>query len=60
MATLQQPDWCLIGLDPKGAPFEHVVQLARGAELCEEIGLPAYPKTTGSTGIHVVVRWPAR
>ena len=56
VATLQQPDWCLIDLDPKGAPFEHVVQLALAVrELCEEIGLPAYPKTTGSTGIHVVI-----
>ena len=54
--TLQRPDWCLIDLDPKGAPFEHVVLLARSIrELCDAIGLPCYPKTTGSTGIHVLI-----
>jgi bifunctional non-homologous end joining protein LigD len=54
--TLQRPDWCLVDLDPKGAPFEHVVRLALAVhELCEDIGLPSYPKTTGSTGIHILI-----
>ncbi len=56
VATLQRPDWCLIDLDPKGAPFEQVVMLARAVhELCEVIGLPCFPKTTGSTGIHILI-----
>ena len=43
LATLERPDWCILDLDPKGAPFAHVVELARGLRgLCEELGLPAY------------------
>jgi bifunctional non-homologous end joining protein LigD len=54
--TLQRPDWCLLDLDPKGAPFEHVIQLARSIhELCGVIDLPCFPKTTGSTGLHVLI-----
>ena len=56
VATLQQPDWCVLDLDPKGAPFDHVVELALAVrDLCEKIGLPAYAKTSGSTGIHVLI-----
>ena len=40
--TLERPDWCVLDLDPKGAPFEHVVEVAQAArKLCERIGLPA-------------------
>jgi len=53
---LAHPDWCILDLDPKRAPFLHVVQVARAAhDLAEEIGLPAYVKTSGSTGLHVLV-----
>ncbi len=53
---LAHPDWCILDLDPKTAPFVHVVQVARAThELAEEIGLPAYVKTSGSTGLHVLV-----
>jgi bifunctional non-homologous end joining protein LigD len=54
--TLAQPDWCILDFDPKGAPFEHVVRLAlRARQLCEEIGLPCFPKTSGASGLHVLV-----
>ncbi len=54
--TLQHPDWCILDLDPKTAPFAHVVTLARAIyALCEEIGLPSFVKTTGSTGLHVLI-----
>jgi bifunctional non-homologous end joining protein LigD len=56
ITDLAHPDWCILDLDPKTAPFVHVVQVARAArELAEEIGLPAYVKTSGSTGLHVLV-----
>jgi bifunctional non-homologous end joining protein LigD len=56
ITDLAHPDWCILDLDPKGAPFLHVVQVARGVhELAREIGLPAYVKTSGSTGLHVLV-----
>ncbi|MFN7975811.1 MAG: DNA ligase D [Acidobacteriota bacterium] len=56
MRTLATPDWCILDLDPKGAPFAHVVQVAQATRaLCDEIGLPTFPKTSGSTGLHVLV-----
>ena len=56
VSTLQQPDWCILDLDPKGAPFEHVVRLAIAIrKLCEEIGLEPFIKTSGSTGLHVLL-----
>jgi bifunctional non-homologous end joining protein LigD len=54
--TLEQPDWCVLDLDPKGAPFEHVVEVARVAkELCDRIGLPVLVKSTGSSGLHLLI-----
>ena len=56
VATLQRPDWCILDLDPKGAPFAHVVTLALAIRtLCDEIELPSLIKTSGSTGLHVLV-----
>lgn len=55
-ATLGQPDWCLLDLDPKGAPFTHVIEIALFLHtLCEELGLPHYVKTSGSSGLHVLI-----
>jgi bifunctional non-homologous end joining protein LigD len=49
-------DWSVIDLDPKGAPFAWVVRLARALhELCEEIGLPSFCKTSGQAGLHVLL-----
>jgi len=54
--TLERPDWCVLDLDPKGAPFDHVVQVAREAKkLCERIGLPVLVKSTGSSGLHLMI-----
>jgi len=56
VTDLGRPDWCIIDLDPKGAPFTDVVKVALAVrKLCTEIGLPCYAKTSGSTGIHVLV-----
>ena len=56
VSTLERPDWCILDLDPKGAPFEHVAEIARFLHrLCEELGLPNYPKTSGSSGLHVLI-----
>jgi len=56
VATLQTPDWCVLDLDPKTAPFSHVVEIALALRaLCDAIGLPVYPKTSGSTGMHLLV-----
>ncbi|HUF74983.1 MAG TPA: DNA ligase D [Longimicrobiales bacterium] len=54
--TLSQPDWCILDLDPKDAPFTDVVEIANKLhQVCEEIGLPSFVKTSGSSGIHVLV-----
>ncbi|MXX69127.1 MAG: DNA ligase D [Gemmatimonadales bacterium] len=64
VGSLDRPDWCLLDLDPKHkrdgeevyAPFRDVIDVARAiGALCEEIGLPSYPKTSGSSGIHVMI-----
>lgn len=56
VGSLERPDWCVLDLDPKGAPFRHVVTIARLLhDLCDEAGLPNYVKTTGKTGLHVLV-----
>ena len=55
-AALDRPDWTIVDLDPKEAPFAHVVALARSLKrICDGIGLPAHAKTTGQRGLHVLV-----
>ena len=54
IAKLDNPDWIAIDLDPKKAPWENVLQVAlTGKEVCDEIGLKSFPKTSGSSGIHI-------
>ena len=54
--SLELPDWCVIDLDPKGAPFSDVVAVALSLHrLCEDLGLPHYVKTSGSTGLHILI-----
>jgi bifunctional non-homologous end joining protein LigD len=61
VGSLEKPDWCILDLDPKGAPFADVVKVARTIhELCEEIELPAFIKTSGATGLHVLIPLGAR
>ena len=56
VADLQHPDWCILDLDPKGAPFRDVVAIAREIRaICDELALPAFPKTSGSSGLHVLL-----
>jgi bifunctional non-homologous end joining protein LigD len=55
-ATLELPDWCILDLDPKEAPFTHVVTVARAVKkLCDDIDFPCFIKTSGSTGLHVLL-----
>ena len=56
VGSLELPDWCVIDLDPKEAPFSDVVRTALVLrELCESIGYPSYVKTTGKTGLHILL-----
>jgi bifunctional non-homologous end joining protein LigD len=54
--SLERPDWLVIDLDPKGAPFAHVVEVARALhDLLEELELPSHPKTSGQAGMHIMI-----
>ena len=54
--SLERPDWLVLDLDPKGAPFAHVVEIARSLHrLLDELELPSYPKTSGASGLHVLI-----
>jgi bifunctional non-homologous end joining protein LigD len=56
VASLDRPDWMVLDLDPKEAPFAHVVQVARALKkILDELELPSYPKTSGATGLHVLL-----
>ncbi len=56
VGSLEQPDWCVIDLDPKEAPFSDVIRTALALrELCDSIGMPSHVKTTGKTGLHILL-----
>ena len=53
---LDRPDYLMLDLDPKAAPWQNVLEVAlRCREVLDELGLPGFPKTSGSSGIHVYV-----
>lgn len=59
VSALEQPDWCVMDLDPKEASFSDVVRTALVLrELCEAIGMPSFVKTTGKTGLHILLPLP--
>lgn len=54
--TLEKPDYTVIDLDPKSAPFTDVITIALAVKkLCDAIGLEAFAKTTGSSGMHILI-----
>ncbi|HEY6046696.1 MAG TPA: non-homologous end-joining DNA ligase [Pyrinomonadaceae bacterium] len=53
---LDKPDYLMLDLDPKAAPWKNVLDVALVCrEVLDELGLPGFPKTSGSSGIHVYV-----
>ncbi|HSX07708.1 MAG TPA: DNA ligase D [Candidatus Saccharimonadales bacterium] len=53
---LDNPDWIVIDLDPEGVPFSKVIEVAHVVHaVCDEWKIPAYPKTSGKTGIHIYI-----
>jgi bifunctional non-homologous end joining protein LigD len=56
VGSLELPDWCVIDLDPKEAPFSDVIRTAQVLHrICESAGLPDFVKTTGKTGLHIML-----
>lgn len=54
--SVDNPDWCLIDLDPEGISFDKVIDCAHVVrEVLESIGAVGYPKTSGSTGLHIYI-----
>jgi bifunctional non-homologous end joining protein LigD len=53
---LDKPDYLMLDLDPKAAPWKNVLDVALVCrDVLDELGLPACPKTSGSSGIHIYV-----
>jgi bifunctional non-homologous end joining protein LigD len=56
VAKLDNPDWIALDLDPKEAPWENVLQVALVTKaVCDDVGIVSFPKTSGSSGIHIYV-----
>jgi bifunctional non-homologous end joining protein LigD len=56
IGSVENPDWLLFDLDPKGSTTEKAVHTARETvKLLSEIGLKSAIKTSGQMGIHVMV-----
>ena len=50
------PDWCVIDLDPGRISFEKVIETAQMVHIIlEDLNIPSFPKTSGSTGIHIYI-----
>lgn len=50
------PDWCIIDLDPDQNPFEEVIQAAQVTkQVLDSLSVPSYCKTSGSTGLHIYI-----
>lgn len=56
------PDWCMIDLDPSlKNTFEQVIETALVTkEVLDHMGIKGYPKTSGSTGMHIYIPMGAR
>ena len=50
------PDWCIIDLDPAKNTFNQVIEAANVTKtVLESMGVTGYPKTSGSTGMHIYI-----
>jgi bifunctional non-homologous end joining protein LigD len=50
------PDWCVIDLDPDNNPFDQVIEAANVIrKILAAANIPSYPKTSGSTGMHIYI-----
>lgn len=56
LGNLESPDWAVIDLDPKSAPFSDVVKIARETgKILRGIGLRPLLKTSGASGLHIYI-----
>lgn len=56
--SLDRPDFVVFDLDPSGAPFTDVVKIARTLhQLLDAEKVKSFPKTSGKSGLHILVPW---
>jgi bifunctional non-homologous end joining protein LigD len=50
------PDWCIIDLDPDKNTFDQVIEAAQIVkQVLDTMNVPCYCKTSGSTGMHIYI-----
>lgn len=50
------PDYCVIDLDPDQHTFDQVIQAALEVkQVLDALDVPCFPKTSGSTGMHIYI-----
>lgn len=50
------PDWCIIDLDPDQNTFNQVIEAAQVVKkVLDAVDVPCYCKTSGSTGLHIYI-----
>lgn len=50
------PDWSVIDLDPGEISFDKVIETAQVVkQVLDSLQIPSYPKTSGSTGLHIYI-----
>jgi len=50
------PDYCVIDLDPDKNTFDHVIEAALEVKkVLDAVDVPSYCKTSGSTGMHIYI-----
>ncbi|WP_214070334.1 DNA ligase D [Mucilaginibacter sp. dw_454] len=50
------PDYCVIDLDPDKNTFDQVIEAALEVKkVLDALDVPSYPKTSGSTGMHIYI-----
>lgn len=58
-STIKKPDhptWCIIDLDPAKNSFDQVIEAALVTkDILDDMGVPSYCKTSGSTGLHIYI-----
>lgn len=56
VGNLEKPDFMIFDIDPNGRPFEDVIAVAGEINrLLAKAGARSYPKTSGKTGLHILV-----
>ena len=52
----ENPDWCIIDLDPDKNTFDQVINAAQVTKrILDALEVPSYCKTSGSTGLHIYI-----